>query len=93
MSGDVSEVVAAAVSEHGRRTDTGGCWVPNEVWSGIILSHWGRRDAEHVSNTAYGSDNYSAPHIDDWQKQDWRLIHSSPTQHPCYDPDKVRTAE
>ena len=64
--------------------------MPNEVWPGIILSHWGRKDAEHVSNTAYGPDNYSAPHVDDWQKDDWRLIHSSPAQHPCYDPDKVR---
>ncbi len=64
--------------------------MPNEVWPGIILSHWGRRDAEHVSNTAYGPDNYSAPHTDDWQTEDWRLVHSSPAQHPCYDPDKVR---
>ena len=64
--------------------------MPNEVWPGIILSHWGRRDPEHVSNTAYGPDNYSEPHTDDWQKEDWRLIHSSPKQHPCYDPDKVR---
>jgi hypothetical protein len=67
----------------------GGCWVPNEVWPGIVLSHWGRRDAEHVSNTAYGPDNYSQQHVDEWQKEDWRLIHSSPTQHPCYDPGKV----
>ena len=63
--------------------------MPNEVWPGIVLSHWGRRDAEHVSNTAYGPDNYSQPHVDEWQTEDWRLIHSSPTQHPCYDPDKV----
>ena len=132
----------------GRCHAAGGCWVPNEVWPGIILSHWGRRyeqtsstrrrqteqlqtnddyfsclwrlklillafvsfssdmkfseaasslsqtkfscrDAEHVSGTAYGPDNYSAPHTDDWQKEDWRAIHSSPAQHPCYDPDKV----
>ena len=68
----------------------GGCWIPNEVWPGIILSHWGRRDENHTSNTAYGSDDYSVAHVDPpLQPQDWRLIHMHPKQHPCYDPEKV----
>lgn len=64
--------------------------MPHEVWPGIILSHWGRRDEEHTSNTAYEQDDYSIKWKDEWQKRDWTAIHSEPRQHPCYDPDKVR---
>ncbi len=42
----------------GRCLSAGGCWIPNELWQGVILSHWGRLDAEHVSNTAYPPDDY-----------------------------------
>ena len=63
------------------------------MWPGIILSHWGRKDANHTSNTAYSADDYSVKFTDAWQKEDWTRIHSSPKQHPCYDPTKVRTSE
>jgi hypothetical protein len=64
--------------------------VPNSVWLGIILSHWGRLDAEPASNTAYPPDNYTQPWTDEWQLADWRRGYLHPAQHPCFDPRKVR---
>jgi hypothetical protein len=43
--------------------DEGACWAPSEVYNtSIILTHWGRLDKEHVSNTAYDRDNYTMEH-------------------------------
>jgi hypothetical protein len=40
--------------------DEGACWFPTEVYqSSIILTHWGRLEVNHTSNTAYTWDNYS----------------------------------
>lgn len=39
--------------------DEASCWVPAAYRPGIILSHWGRMDANHTSGTAYGADFYS----------------------------------
>jgi hypothetical protein len=64
--------------------------VPNSVWPGVILSHWGRLDAEPASNTAYPPDNYTQPWTDEWQPADWRHSYLHPAQHPCFDPRKVR---
>jgi hypothetical protein len=64
--------------------------VPNSVWPGIILSHWGRTDAHPASNTAYPPDNYTQPYTDEWQPTDWRHNYLHPTQHPCFDPKKVQ---
>ena len=64
--------------------------MPNSVWLGIILSHWGRLDAEPASNTAYPPDNYTQPWTDEWQPADWRRGYLHPAQHPCFDPRKVR---
>jgi hypothetical protein len=64
--------------------------VPNSVWPGIILSHWGRLDVEPASNTAYPPDNYTQPWTDEWQPADWRRGYLHPAQHPCFDPQKVR---
>jgi hypothetical protein len=37
--------------------DEGACWAPTEVANtSILLTHWGRMDLEHQSNTAYGGD-------------------------------------
>jgi hypothetical protein len=33
--------------------------VPAAIRPSIILSHWGRMDANHTSGTAYGDDVYS----------------------------------
>jgi hypothetical protein len=35
--------------------DEGACWAPTEVYTtSIILTHWGRLDLDHRSNTAFG---------------------------------------
>ncbi|KAJ9511254.1 hypothetical protein QJQ45_017152, partial [Haematococcus lacustris] len=35
--------------------DEGACWAPRVITdNSIILTHWGRMDANHTSNTAYG---------------------------------------
>ncbi len=40
--------------------DEGACWAPTEVaTNSIILTHWGRMDLNHTSNTAFTSDNYT----------------------------------
>lgn len=67
--------------------DEGACWLPSEVFNtSIILTHWGRMEMNHTSNTAYAADNYDAdfrhPQL---QPTDWREIIRG---HPCYDPKK-----
>jgi hypothetical protein len=39
--------------------DEGACYAPTEMWHATFLVHWGRKDLHHVSQTAYGPDNYS----------------------------------
>jgi hypothetical protein len=40
--------------------DEGACWAPTDIAANsIVLTHWGRMDLEHTSNTAYSSDNYT----------------------------------
>lgn len=34
--------------------DEGACYSPKEVWPGIMLTHWGRLDFPHSSNTNVG---------------------------------------
>ena len=60
------------------------CW----THAGIILSHWGRTDFPHTSNTQYGSDNYTREVHHSEFPGGW-LSHSVNT-HPCFDPKKVR---
>lgn len=67
--------------------DEASCWVPEELRSSVILTHWGRTDLDHTSGTAYPSDNYS---------RDWIVpeMSSKPWNHilgnniPCHDPSK-----
>eukprot|EP00775_Hariotina_reticulata_P004291 gene4291-4543_t len=67
------------------------CWFPEEVYkNSIILTHWGRLDKNHTSNTAYPPDNYNAFHVDDGsqlvkQGQPWYEVIKG---HPCYTPGK-----
>ncbi len=43
--------------------DEGACWAPTEIANtSIILTHWGRQELNHSSNTAYGFDDYSLDH-------------------------------
>ncbi len=39
--------------------DEGACYAPRQIWPSIILSHWGRTDFPHASNTNYAPDNYT----------------------------------
>lgn len=68
--------------------------MPTEVYnSSIILTHWGRTDTSHTSNTAFMADNYSSEWIGSnifppGVKQDrWTYLYEG---HPCYTPGKVR---
>lgn len=67
--------------------DEGSCLAPAAIKSSIILSHWGRMDANHTSGTAYGSDNYSQnyshPQFEPKSFQD-KMAHGV----PCYEPEK-----
>jgi hypothetical protein len=73
--------------------DEGACWAPAEVYRrSIILTHWGRADANHTSNTAFPGDNYSrrwadAAHPALAGPEGWGAIVGG---HPCYKPGKVR---
>ncbi|KAK9805384.1 hypothetical protein WJX73_009679 [Symbiochloris irregularis] len=66
--------------------DEGSCWVPSEIRPSIILSHWGRKDLNHTSGSAYLADDYSAEHIHpEYSPRGWLNIIQG---HPCYDPEK-----
>ena len=54
--------------------------------SGIILSHWGRMDFPHTSNSQYHADNYAAVVHHEWFPGGY-AAHTSQT-HPCFDPNK-----
>ncbi|GIL69673.1 hypothetical protein Vretifemale_506 [Volvox reticuliferus] len=66
--------------------DEGACYVWKDIWPGVMLSHWGRTDFPHASNTAYSQDNYSLPLHHPLHPGDW-LEHTSKA-HPCFDPEK-----
>jgi hypothetical protein len=53
----------------------------------IILTHWGRLELNHSSNTAYGFDNYTFEFTHKTLQPDGWLHHIS--GHPCYTPGKV----
>ena len=61
--------------------------MPSEVYNtSIVLTHWGRLDLAHTSNTAYEPDNYSMPAVwPGYQDTDWRELYKG---HVCYDPAK-----
>jgi hypothetical protein len=68
--------------------DEAPCWVHNEVYNNsIMLTHWGRMDPNHESNTAYSWDNYSQPASHpEWQPIEWTQGWRG---RPCYNPEKV----
>ncbi|KAB2631351.1 hypothetical protein D8674_008870 [Pyrus ussuriensis x Pyrus communis] len=57
--------------------DEGACYAPKEIWSSMMLVHWGNTNSKHKnSTTAYWADN-------------WNDISSDKRgNHPCFDPDK-----
>ncbi|BDA44351.1 probable glucuronosyltransferase [Coccomyxa sp. Obi] len=67
--------------------DEGSCWAPKEIRSSIILSHWGRKDVNHTSNSAYLPwDNYTQEivHPEWWPQGYTHHIRG----HACYEPMK-----
>ncbi|KAH1258127.1 putative glucuronosyltransferase [Glycine max] len=57
--------------------DEGACYAPKEIWSSMMLVHWGNTNTKHYhSTTAYCPDNW------DGIPSDRRGF------HPCFDPEK-----
>lgn len=67
--------------------DEGACWMPKEIYdTSVILTHWGRLDVDHKSNTAFNRDNYDREYPGSGENgSDWR---DSVRGHACYDPKK-----
>ncbi|CAM6091825.1 unnamed protein product [Calypogeia fissa] len=57
--------------------DEGACSAPKEIWSSIMLVHWGNTQSKHnYSTSAYDSDRWT------YIPKAFRGV------HPCYDPSK-----
>ncbi|KAL6758371.1 exostosin-like glycosyltransferase [Haematococcus lacustris] len=65
--------------------DEGACWVPRVLTSAVWLTHWGRMELNHTSNTAYMGDNYNEDSKCSRMPDGWR---HHITGHACYDPVK-----
>ncbi|KAJ9526662.1 hypothetical protein QJQ45_017584 [Haematococcus lacustris] len=65
--------------------DEGACWVPRVLTSAVWLTHWGRTELNHTSNTAYMGDNYNEDSKCSRMPDGWR---HHITGHACYDPVK-----
>ncbi|GLC34055.1 hypothetical protein PLESTB_000832400 [Pleodorina starrii] len=69
--------------------DEGACWMPRDLYDrSIVLTHWGRMDLDHKSNSAYMQDVYT--NVVDagymvWPGTDFQQRIKG---HPCYDPRK-----
>ncbi|KAG2489065.1 hypothetical protein HYH03_012501 [Edaphochlamys debaryana] len=68
--------------------DEGACYMPTEIYeTAIMLTHWGRLDLNHTSNTGWKPDNYTAGMT--WPGvlggADVRSLYLG---HRCYDPRK-----
>ncbi|KAG2488357.1 hypothetical protein HYH03_013047 [Edaphochlamys debaryana] len=68
--------------------DEGACYMPTEIYNtSIMLTHWGRMDLKHSSNTGYNADNYNQDLI--WPGiLDGKTVKTLFQGHPCYDPRK-----
>eukprot|EP00798_Chlamydomonas_sp_ICE-L_P028910 gene28910-32105_t len=51
--------------------DEGACWAPNDVVPSIWLTHWGRLELNHTSNSAFLPDNYSEDFMSIRQPEGW----------------------
>ncbi|KAG2455017.1 hypothetical protein HYH02_000842 [Chlamydomonas schloesseri] len=65
--------------------DEGACWAPNIVNNSIWLTHWGRMELNHTSNTAYLLDKYDRDTPTLLQPDGFVHLFKG---HPCYNPDK-----
>lgn len=61
--------------------------MPAAIRSSIILTHWGRKDANHSCNTGYGLDCYSKELVHPQYEPDGYLRKLA--GWPCHDPVKV----
>ncbi|EFN56537.1 hypothetical protein CHLNCDRAFT_51514 [Chlorella variabilis] len=69
--------------------DEASCYVPAAIRASIILSHWGRMDANHTSGSGYWEDVYSDEvHHPHWEPDGFLQKIAG---HPCYDPVKARS--
>ncbi|PSC76758.1 exostosin-like glycosyltransferase [Micractinium conductrix] len=66
--------------------DEGSCWLPAVLRPAILLAHWGRTDAHHVSGTGYSPDNYTFPASHPLYMPEG--IEGKLGDFPCYDPAK-----
>ncbi|KAG1671014.1 hypothetical protein FOA52_014258 [Chlamydomonas sp. UWO 241] len=66
--------------------DEGACYAPSDFYNeSIFLTHWGRTDLVHESNTAFTPDNYTQEYEHPLQPGGWlRLLKG----HPCFTPGK-----
>ncbi|KAL4856586.1 DNA-directed RNA polymerase II subunit RPB2 [Chlorella vulgaris] len=69
--------------------DEGSCWIPAALRPAIILSHWGRTDFPHISQTSFGPDNYSLNITHPVWQPEGHL--GKLGAFPCYDPRKDLT--
>ncbi|KXZ53466.1 hypothetical protein GPECTOR_7g916 [Gonium pectorale] len=67
--------------------DEGACWAPNVLNSSIWLTHWGRLDPDHKSQSAFAEDSYDTDFRNPLQPEGYRVHIQG---HPCYNPDKAR---
>lgn len=68
--------------------DEGSCFVPAVLRNATLLVHWGRKDINHTSGTAYDADNYDLDVFHElWQPEGHRHKLGN---FSCYDPGKVR---
>ncbi|KAL4425009.1 hypothetical protein ABPG77_002894 [Micractinium sp. CCAP 211/92] len=66
--------------------DEAPCYVPAAIRPSIIISHWGRMDANHTSGTGYMADSYDADiRHPQFEPEGWRRKIEG---FPCYDPAK-----
>ncbi|XP_047311326.1 uncharacterized protein LOC124914762 [Impatiens glandulifera] len=57
--------------------DEGACYAPKEIWSSMMLVHWGNTNSKHnYSTTAYWPDNWD------------NISPERRGNHSCFDPDK-----
>jgi hypothetical protein len=68
--------------------DEGACWAPEEVYAkSVIITHWGRVDADHVSGTTYypvgGWGGGGGPMVGGWDAQGWFGARAGRQQGGC----------